>query len=95
MDAFTSTDLFIRKRKLVGFRTFALPPQVMGFLDGSVGENQPAVKETQETRVQSLGQDGSPEEEMATHSQDSCLESAMGSEPGGLQSIGSQRVGCD
>ena len=56
----------------MGFRTVALPPQIMGFPDGSVVKNQPAVKETQETRVQSLGQDGSLEEEMATHSQYSC-----------------------
>ena len=79
----------------MSFRTFALLPQIIDFPDGSVVKNQPEVKETQETWVQSPGQDGSLEEEMATHSQYSCLESAMGSKPGGLQSIGSQRVGCD
>ena len=39
-----------------------------GFPGGSVVENPPAVWETQETRVQSLGQKDPLEKEMATHS---------------------------
>ena len=39
-----------------------------GFLGGSVVRNLPAMQETQETWVQSLGQEEPLEEEMATHS---------------------------
>ena len=41
---------------------------VQGFPDGSVGKNPPAVQETKETRIQSLGWEDPLEEEMATHS---------------------------
>ena len=51
-------------------------------------KNPPAVQELQETQVQSLGWEDSLEKAMATHS--SIL--AWREEPGGLQSIGSQRV---
>ena len=40
----------------------------MGFPSGSVVNNLPAVHETQETWVQSLGQEDPLEEGMATHS---------------------------
>ena len=75
----------------MSFRTFALLPQIIDFPDGSVVKNQPEVKETQETWVQSPGQDGSLEEEMATHSQYSCLGIPWTEEPGWLQSMGSQK----
>ena len=39
-----------------------------GFLGGSVVRNLPAMQETQETWVQSLGQEEPLEEGMATHS---------------------------
>ena len=39
----------------------------MGFSGGSVVENLPAMQETQETRVQSLGGEDPLEKEMATH----------------------------
>ena len=45
----------------------------------------------QKTRVWSLGQEDPLEKEMATHS--SSLENPVDEEPGGLQSVGSQRVG--
>ena len=45
--------------------------------------------EMQETWVQSLGQ----EEEMATHSSILAWRSAWTGDPGGLKSMGSQRVG--
>ena len=38
------------------------------FPDGSVVKNLPAVQKTQETQVQSLGQEDSLEKEMASHS---------------------------
>ena len=42
--------------------------EVLGFLGGSAVKNLPAMQETQETRVWSLGQEDPLEEEMATHS---------------------------
>ena len=53
-------------------------------------KNQPAM---QETWVQSLGQEDSLEKGMATHSSILAWEIPWTEEPGGLQSMGSQRVG--
>ena len=47
----------------------------------------------QETWVQSLDQEDPLEEEMATHSSILAWEIPWTEEPGGLQSMGSQRVG--
>ena len=52
----------------------------------------PAVRETQ---VQSLGWEDLLEEEMATHSSNLAWKIPWTEEPGGLQSMGSQRVGHD
>ena len=49
----------------------------------------------QETRVQSLGQEDPLEKEMATHSSILAWRIPGTEEPGGLQSLGSQRVGHD
>ena len=51
------------------------------------------MQETQELRVQSLSQEDFLEEEMATHSSILAWEIPRTEEPGGLQSMGSQRVG--
>ena len=48
--------------------------------------------ETQETRVQSLGQEDPLEKEMATHSSILAWEIPWTEESGGMQSMGSQRV---
>ena len=40
----------------------------MGFPDGSVVKNPPAMQETQEMQVQSLGLENPLKEEMVTHS---------------------------
>ena len=53
-------------------------------------KNLPAM---QETRVRSLGQEDPMEEEMATHSSILAWRIPWPEEPGGLQSMGSQRVG--
>ena len=53
-------------------------------------KNLPAM---QETWVQSLGQEDSLEEGMATHSSILAWKISWTEEPGGLQSMGSQRVG--
>ena len=49
----------------------------------------------QVTQVQSLGREDPLEEEMATHSSIFAWRIPWTEEPGGLQSIGSQRVGYD
>ena len=49
----------------------------------------------QETWVQSLGQEDPLEKEMATHSSIHAWKIPWTEEPGGLQSMGSQRVGQD
>ena len=49
----------------------------------------------QETQVQSLGWQDPLEEEMATHSSVLAWNIPLTEEPGGLQSVGLQRVGHD
>ena len=49
----------------------------------------------QETWVQSLGQEDPLEKEMATHSSTLAWKIPLIEEPGGLQSMGLQRVGHD
>ena len=53
----------------------------------------PAMQETQEMQVQSLGQEDPLETEMATHSSILAWEIPWTEEPGGLQSKRLQRVG--
>ena len=55
-------------------------------------KNLPAVQETQ---VRSLGWEDPLEKEMATHSTILAWKISWTEEPGGLQSMGSQRVGHD
>ena len=62
----------------------------MVFPGGSAVKNPPA---TQETQVQSLGREDPLEREMATHSSILAWRVSWTEEPGGLQSMGSQRVG--
>jgi len=52
----------------------------------------PAFQETQEKQVQSLGPEYPLEEELATHSSILVWEISRTEEPGGLQSVGSERV---
>ena len=53
------------------------------------------MQETQETRFQSLSLEDALEKEMATHSSILAWEIPWTEEPGGLQSMGSHRVGHD
>ena len=64
---------------------------VASLVDQSV-KNMPAV---QETGVRSLGWEDPLEKEMATHSSILAWKISWTEEPGGLQSVGSQRVGHD
>ena len=59
-------------------------------------KNQPAMQETwvlQETQVRSLGQEDPLEKGMATHSSILAWRIPWIEEPGGVQSMGLQRVG--
>ena len=62
------------------------------FPGGATVKNLPAV---QETRVRSLAQEDPVEKEMAAHSSILAWRTPWTEEPGGLQSMGSQRVGRD
>ena len=66
-----------------------------GSPDGSVVKNPPAMQETQEMWVRSLGRGKPLEEGMAIHSGVVALIVPWTEESGGLQSLGSQRVGHD
>ena len=65
---------------------------IWDFLGGSVVKNMPG---KQETQVLSLGQKYPLEKEMETHSNILAWEIPWTEEPGGLQSMESQRVGHD
>ena len=54
-------------------------------------KNLPAMQETQETQVRSLSWGDPLEEEMTTHSSILAWEIPWTEEPGGLQSMGSQK----
>ena len=64
----------------------------MGFPVGSVVKNPPAMQEIQEMLVQSLGQEDPLEESRATHSSILAWRIPWAEDPGGLESIGSQRI---
>ena len=53
------------------------------------------MQKAQETQIQSLGLEDPLEEEMATHISILAWRIPWTEEPGGLQSMGSQRVGLD
>ena len=63
-----------------------------GFPGGSVVKNLPAMQGPQEMRVQSLGGEDPLEEGMASHSSILAQRIPWTEEPGGLQSMGFQRV---
>ena len=62
------------------------------FPGGSGVKNLPAMQEPQEMRVRSLGQEVLLEEGMASHSTILAWRIPWTEKPGGLHSIGSQRV---
>ena len=64
----------------------------MGFPGGSVVKNLAAMQETQ---VRSLGWEDPQKKEMVTHSSILAWRIPRTEEPGGLQSMGSQRLGHD
>ena len=62
-----------------------------GFPGGLVVKNSPAMQEPHETRVQSLGREDILEKGMATLSSFLAWRIPWTKEPGGLQSLGSQK----
>ena len=66
-----------------------------GLPDGSTVKNPPTLQEMQEKQVRFLGQGEPLKEGMATHSSILDWSIPWTEEPGGLQSIGSQRIGHD
>ena len=73
---------------MVFFFQFVLSIELSAWI--SVVKNLPAMQETQ---VRSLGREDPLEEERATHSSILAWEIPWTEEPGGLQSMWSQRVG--
>ena len=67
-------------------------PTRLGGRAGLVGKNPPAMQNMQEMRVLSLGQEDPLERIMATYSSILAWRIPWTEEPGGLQSMGSQRV---
>ena len=67
----------------------------MSFPRGSAVKNLPAMQEIQEMPFQSLGQEDPLEEGMVSHSNILAWRIPWTEEPGGLESLGSQRVGHD
>ena len=64
----------------------------MGFPGGSAVKNPPVMQKLHETQVPSLDQEDPLEEGVAIHSSILAWRIPWREEPGGLQSIGSQRV---
>ena len=79
---------------IVKWKSSFMIRQLWAFQGGTVVKNLPAIQETQETRVQSVGQEDPLEEEMATHSSILAWRISWTEQPGRLQSIESQRIGC-
>ena len=69
--------------------------QICELPGGSAVKKPPAMQEPQETQVQFLGREDPLEEGVTTHSSIHAWRIPWTEEPGGLQFIGSQRVGHD
>ena len=67
----------------------------MGFQGGSMVKNPPVMQETQEMQVRSLGWEDALKEGMETHFSILAWRIPRTEEPGGLQSVGLQRIGYD
>ena len=67
-------------------------PAIMSFPGGSAVDTVPAMQESQETQIRSLGGEDPLEKGVATHSSILTWRIPRTEDPGGLQSMGSQRV---
>ena len=79
-------------RNETGYVTETVPLRIKASLVAQTVNNLPAMQETQ---VQSQDQEDPLEKGMATHSGILAWRIAWTEEPGGIQSMGSQRVGHD
>ena len=85
----------LHKKKNQGIKSTDMPLRhviIWALLVTQSVKNLPVVQGTQ---VRSLGQEDPLEKEMATHSNILAWENPWTEEPGGLQCMGSQRVGHD
>ena len=82
---------FVSSDSRGGNFVFSLTP--MSFCSGSEVKNLPAMQETQETGLWSLGWENPLEEKMATHSSMLARKISRTGYPSELQSMRSQRVG--
>ena len=76
-------------------KNFHLVTTILGFPGGSEVKNLPAMQELWERQVRSLGWEDPLNKKMATHSSILAWRTPWIEEIGGLQSMGSQRVGHD
>ena len=92
MSQVTSTSLKFKRVSVLFlfYNKLFAGPNRDGFPSGSAGKNLPAVQETQ---VPSLGAEDPLEKVMSPYSSILAWRIPWTEEPGGLQSIGSQRVG--
>ena len=79
----------------IGLELYLRLNALKGIPGGLVVKNPPAMHEMQKMQVCSLSQEDSLEEGMAIHSSVLAWRIPWTEEPGGPQSIGSQRVGHD
>ena len=75
--------------------SISVTENMVRFPSGSVVKILPAMQETQEMQVQTLGQEDPLDEGMATHSNILAWKIPWTEKPCGLQSMRSQRVGCN
>ena len=81
--------LYLPNSLMATYKRFAEPQVfILGFPGGSVVKNPPLMHEV---RVQFRGQEGPLEKEMVTHSSILAWEIPWREDPGGLQSMGSQK----
>ena len=92
MTANDTSELREKENKYLHMHISLLAASIWASLVVQLVKNLPAV---QETWVQSLGWEDPLEKEMATHSSILAWKISWTEEPGGLQSMGSQRVGHD
>ena len=93
-----SHTILVKSHRRTGPRNIwgsSFPDGSSGYPSGSVVKNSPAMQESQERGVHSQGWEDPLEEGMATHCSILAWRIPRTEEPGGLQPIGSQRVGHD
>ena len=96
----TKTDPFVKSKmcqtlKWAFFKYYFMLSWQWALLSGSAVKNLSAIQVMKEMLVQSLGQEVTLEEEMATHCSILAWKIPWTERPGGLQSLGSRRIRYD